>query len=99
MWDLFFEAAWRVTIAGLVFGACLPALFAFGVRSMVLASGAGERAGVRTTMSPALNRALGIACFAVVLIGVAVGILIILAAGLGKEVSFDHVFPTLQPKS
>ena len=99
MWDLFFEAAWRVTVAGLIFGACLPALVAFGVRSMVLASGAGEKAGVGTTLSPALNRLLGLACFAVVLIGVAVGILIIVAAGLGMEVRFDHVFPTLQPKS
>lgn len=99
MWELFFAAASRVTIAGLVFGAGLPALFALGVRSTVLASGAGERAGVDTSLSPAVNRVLGIVCFALVLVGVVVGIMIIVAAGLGNEVSFDHIFPTLQPKS
>jgi hypothetical protein len=46
-----------------------------------------------------VNRALGIVCFALVLIGVVVGIMIIVAAGLGKAVTFDHVFPTLQAKS
>ena len=99
MWDLFTEAAWRVTIAGLIFGAGLPALFAVGVRSTVLASGAGERLGVHTALSPGVNRALGIVCFALVLIGVVLGIMIIVAAGLGKAVTFDHVFPTLQAKS
>jgi hypothetical protein len=99
MWELFFEAAWRVTVAGLVFGAGLVVLFALGVRSMVLASGAGAQVGVRTSLPPAVNRMLGVLCFALVLIGVAVGILIIVGAGLGLEVSFDHIFPTLQPKS
>ncbi len=30
---------------------------------------------------------------------VALGITVIVAAGMGKEVSFEHVYPTLVPKS
>ena len=99
MWNLFFDAASRVAIAGLIFGAGLPALFAFGVRSTVLASGAGDKVGVRTSLPPHINRAIGIICFALVLLGLIVGILIIVGAGLGKELTFDHFVPTLQDKS
>jgi hypothetical protein len=98
MWSLFFDAAWRVTIAGLIFGAGLPALFAVGVRASVLASGEGAAAGVESSMPPGVNRAIAITCYVLVVAAVAVGILIIIAAGLGKEVSFEHVFPTLVPK-
>jgi hypothetical protein len=45
------------------------------------------------------NRVLGVVCFVLVVAAVAIGITIIVAAGLGKQVSFEHVFPTLVPKS
>src|SRR5262245_61336736 len=101
MWNLFGEAAWKVALWGLILGAGLPALFAVGVRLMILANnpqGAAE-IGVRSPVGPSVNRALGVACFVLVVAAFAVGITVIVAAGLGKEVSFEHVFPTLVPKS
>jgi hypothetical protein len=38
-------------------------------------------------------------CFAVVLAGVAVGLMYVVAAGQGKVLSFEHVYPTMVPKS
>jgi hypothetical protein len=102
MWNLFWDAAWRVTIAGFIFGAGLPALFAVGVRSTVLArqpTGIGNEEQPASLLPPRVYKVIGIVCFAAVLIAVAIGITIIIAAGIGKEVSFDHVFPTLVPKS
>jgi len=43
--------------------------------------------------------ALATMCFVVELDGVAVGLLYILAAGQGKMLSFEHVYPTMVPKS
>lgn len=91
------EAAWKVLAVGLILGAGLPALFAVGVRS--LAWGAGGSAEVDTAARPQpLGRALAVACFAVVLAGIALGLTIIIAAGQGKIVSFDHVYPTIVDK-
>jgi hypothetical protein len=41
---------------------------------------------------------LGLVCFLAVAVLVALGITVIVAAGLGKTVSFEHIFPTLVPK-
>jgi hypothetical protein len=106
MWDLFVTAAWKVTVAGFVFGVGLPVLFALGVRSTVLAStgssaggaGGGEAAAVPSSVPAGANRLIGFTCFALVLIAVVIGLLVIIAAGLGKEVSFDHLYPTVAPK-
>ena len=101
MWNLFTDAASKVALWGLVLGAGLPALFALGVRATVLANDPidAEAAGVRPAVPPAVNRVIGIVCFALVVAVVALGILVVVAAGLGKVVSFEHVFPTLVPKS
>lgn len=96
MLDLFLQAAWKVVLAGLLLGAGLPALFALGVRfsadgtGEITAPGAAPRAGFRV---------LGVVCFVAVAVLVALGITVIVAAGLGKTVSFEHIFPTLVPKS
>jgi hypothetical protein len=96
MLDLFLQAAWKVVLAGLLLGAGLPALFALGVRftadgtGEITAPGAAARAGFRV---------LGLVCFLAVAVLVALGITVIVAAGLGKTVSFEHIFPTLVPKS
>jgi hypothetical protein len=96
MATLFFEAAWKVLVAGLLLGAGLPAIFALGVRFS--AAGAGA-----TTVQVGRGRggysALGILCFVVVAVAVVIGITIIVAAGFGKMVSFEHVYPTIVPKS
>lgn len=77
------DGAWRVLAAGLLLGAGLPALFAFGIRAMASAT---HRAG----------RVVGIACFAVVVLGVLLGIAFIVAGGFGMELSFEHGYPTVE---
>ncbi len=98
MWEPFGEAAWRVTLAGLVFGAGLPALYAVGVRWTELGSGGDTGTDAASSVPSRVRRVLGIVCFALVLIAVAMGLLIIVASGLDKEISFEHVYPTLVPK-
>ena len=89
MFSLFLEAAAQVAVVALVLGAGLPVLFAVGVRSFALAGGA----------SPVpLLRAIGLVCFAVVVLAVVAGLTLIIATGLGQEVSFENIVPTFVPK-
>lgn len=95
------EGAGRVLAVCLVLGAGLPAVFALGVRA--LAHGSGGEAQVHATgvSAPVPSRAgtvAGYACFAVVVLAVALGITFIVASGFGKEISFAHVVPTLVDK-
>jgi hypothetical protein len=91
-----FDGAWRVLLAGLVFGAGLPAVFAVGIRS--LAWGAGGSAEVSGAAGNPFGKAVAGVCLVVVLAGVALGITIIAAAGFGKAVSFEHGYPTVVAK-
>jgi hypothetical protein len=78
------DGGWRVLLAGLALGAGLPILFAVGIR---------QTAGGGT-----FGRATGYTLFAVVLLGVALGITFIVATGFGKALSFEHVYPTIVAK-
>ena len=82
------EGAWKVLAAGLVLGAGLPVLFALGIRSLAYGARGAHPAGT----------ALGWALFAVVLLGVLLGITFIVASGFGKALSFEHVYPSLVDK-
>lgn len=90
------DGAWRVLLAGLILGAGLPMIFAFGIRA--LAWGVGGDAEASHARPNIAGKVLAVVCFALVLIGVAIGITIIVAAGFGKVVSFDHIYPTLVDK-
>jgi hypothetical protein len=95
------EGAWKVLVAGLILGAGLPLLFALGIRSM--AYGAGGEAEVHDSgVSGPTRRPIGIvggyALFAVVLIGVILGITFIVVSGFGKALSFEHIFPMIVDK-
>lgn len=101
MLSLFVEAAAQVALIALVLGAGLPVLFAVGVRSFALAGGAspdGSDGDVRPPSAAPLLRVLGVLCFAVVVAAVVLGLTIIIATGLGQEVSFEHIVPTFVPK-
>ena len=95
------QAIWKVLLYGLLLGAGLPALFAGGIRAM--AHGQGGDAEVRGGSAPPAphpaGRAVGVACFAVVVLCVALGIAIIVASGFGKAVSFEHVYPVFTDKA
>lgn len=96
MLDLFATAIGKVLLVSLLIGAGLPALFAVGVRAM--AYGAGGDAEVDGRPGHPVGRVIGLACFAIVLAGVVLGITVIVAAGFGKAVSFESVYPTLVSK-
>jgi hypothetical protein len=89
------EGALRVLIAGLVFGAGLPAVYALGIRAM--AYGDGGDAEVSHARPHPVGRVLAYLCFAIVIGGVALGLTVIVASGFGMEVVFDP-FPTLVEK-
>ena len=95
------DGAWRVLLAGLLLGAGLPLLFALGIRS--LAWGAGGDAevhefGVTGPTPRPLGTALGYLLFAIVVLGVLLGITFIVATGFGKVLSFEHIYPTIVAK-
>jgi hypothetical protein len=97
MLELFFEAAWKVVVAGLVLGAGIPALFALGIRFS--AAGAGGEAMLEPqTRARSGYSALGAACFLVAALAVVLGITVVVASGFGKMVSFENVVPTLVDK-
>ncbi len=94
---LILQGAGKVLLAGIILGAGLPALFAVGIKSM--AYGLGGAAEVDTTAKPhPIGRVIGILCFAIVLAVIATGIAVIVAAGFGKAVSFEHIYPTFVNK-
>ena len=94
--SLALDGAWKVLVASLLLGAGLPVIFAAGVRSMAL--GSGGDAEVDHAQPRPIGRALAVACFLLVLAGVALGITIVVASGFGKAVSFQHVYPTIVNK-
>jgi hypothetical protein len=97
MLSLFAESAWKVLVAGLVLGAGLPAVFALGVRLTAVGAGHGDVSHPVGAARPAY-RALGVLCFVVAALVVALGITVVVASGFGNVVSFEHVYPTLVPK-
>lgn len=86
------EGALRVLVVGLVFGAGLPAVFALGVRALAYGDGGGTE--VDPEPPHLLGKVLAYLAFAVVVGGVLLGLTVIVASGLGKELTFDGVVPT-----
>ncbi|GGN97829.1 hypothetical protein GCM10010112_90470 [Actinoplanes lobatus] len=95
------EGAWRVLLVSLVLGAGLPALFGLGVRALAYGAGGDAEVHESGVAGPAPHRIGTVVAwilFATVLLGVALGIAFIVASGLGKTLSFEHVFPTIVDK-
>ena len=80
------NALWQVTVAGLLLGAGLPIIFAFGVR-LWSAAAADDRAAQRNY--PALAGAL--TCFALIIAAILIGILYTAKAFLAAEFGI-HLF-------
>ena len=94
------QAVWKILAAGLVFGAGLPALFAVGIRSLAYGTGGDAQAhpaGTEPVAHP-MGRVVAAVCLAVVVLAVALGILDIVVTGMGKALSFDHVYPVITEK-
>ena len=90
------DGAWKVLLASLILGAGLPVLFALGVRARAFA--AGGDAEVDGGRPRPVGNVLALVCFVLVLLGIALGMTIVDASGLGKAVSFQHVYPTIVSK-
>lgn len=97
MLPLFFQAIGQVLLIGILVGAGLPAIFAYGIKAM--AYGAGGDAEVDHAAGHRIGTVLGVACFALVAVVIALGIAIIVSSGFGYHVSFEHIFPAFKKKS
>jgi hypothetical protein len=104
VFSLFLQDAWKVLLYSLVLGAGLPVVYALGVRALAIgvpidSAGTDAPAGAPVVRLHPFGTALATVCFLVVLAGVAVGLTYVIASGQGKMLSFEHVYPTLVPKS
>ena len=94
------DGAWRVLLVGLVLGAGLPMMFAFGVRA--LAWGTGGDAEVHASgvvLKPhVMGRVVAYAMFTLVVVSVLLGIGYIVAHGLGYTMTFTGILPVFTPK-
>ncbi|MGL5809379.1 MAG: hypothetical protein ACRCYQ_05490 [Nocardioides sp.] len=87
------EGSWALLYMGLILGAGLPIAFALGVRML---AGTTAEAGGRAP-GPLARLGSGV-CFGIALLGVVTGLMIIVAAGIGKVVTFEKVYPSLVDK-
>jgi hypothetical protein len=96
---LLLEGAGEVLVAGLVFGAGLPVVYALALRVLTLGatSYAGPDGDIHSTPRMSSRLFSGV-LIAVVVAGVLLGLMIIVATGFGKEVTFDTIYPTLTDK-
>lgn len=87
----------RVLAAGLVLGAGLPLIFALGIRALAWAEG-GDAELSHARPQP-LGKVLAWLCFGIVVLGVLLGLAIIVTSGMGLEIVFDGIVPTVQRES
>jgi hypothetical protein len=74
------DSLWQVVLVGLLLGAGLPAIFAFGLKFLSVGETPDDAAGTTkvATARPAVASAAAIACFAVVVVAIVAGILFIM---------------------
>jgi hypothetical protein len=97
--ELLLKGASEVFFAGLVFGAGLPFVYAIALRVLTIGSTsyAGPDGDIHSTPRMS-SRLLSALLIAVVVAGVLLGLMIIVATGFGKEVTFDTIYPTITDK-
>ena len=94
------DAGWRVLLVGLVLGAGLPTMFAFGIRALAWGSGGDAEVhadGVVLKPHP-LGRVVAYTMFALVIVSVLLGLGYIIAHGLGWTLTFNGLLPVFTPK-
>jgi hypothetical protein len=94
------DAIWKVLIAAVVLGAGLPILFASGLRSLAWGKG-GSAETVMVDGQPErgnpFGAALAVLLFAIVIYGIAAGIVYVIATGKGSnyDIGFNHLIPVI----
>ncbi|MCA0335406.1 MAG: hypothetical protein LCH66_00825 [Actinobacteria bacterium] len=97
--ELALKGASNVLYAGLTFGVGLPVIYALAMRLLTIGGTTETDANGAVHLRPtARGKALMALLMAVIIGGVALGITIIVASGMGKVVSFEHVIPVLVDK-
>ena len=97
--QLLFQGASEVFVAGLVFGAGLPFVYAVALRVLTIGSTAYADPSGEIHSTPRMSsRLFAGVLIAVVVAGIVVGMMIIVATGFGKEVSFENIYPTIVDK-
>lgn len=97
--SLALKGASNVLFAGLVFGVGLPVIYALAMRALTIGASVDTDPDGAPRLHPtASSKAITALLLAVIVGGVALGITIIVASGLGKVVTFDHVIPMLVDK-
>jgi hypothetical protein len=91
------QTVWKTLVVGLILGAGLPTVFAAGIRAMAYGQGGSAEENAAATPHP-VGRAIGILCFAIVLAAVVLALIYIVATGMGKVLSFEHIYPTVTSK-
>ena len=97
------EALWKVFAVGLLLGAGLPALFAVGIRGLAIGGRAAPGAGVAAddedgSRPNPFGNVLAAAMFLIVGYGIVAALLLVIASGQGKQLTFDHILPWIEPK-
>lgn len=94
------DATWRILLVGLVLGAGLPALFAFGIRALAWGTGGDAKPHEEGVRVPAhlAGRVVAYTMFAIVVLSVLAGVGYIIAHGMGVTVTFNGMLPVFTPK-
>ncbi|MDR1238140.1 MAG: hypothetical protein LBK28_07855 [Propionibacteriaceae bacterium] len=94
------DASWRILLVGILLGAGLPAVFAFGIRALAWGSGGeAEDHAVDEVNKPSLpGRLVAYSIFTLVVLMVLIGIGYIAAHGMGWVITFDGIMPVFTHK-
>lgn len=90
------QGAGNVLMFGLLLGAGLPAIFAFGIRA--LSWGSGTMVNTDDHTPHLAGRIVGYACFGLVAVAIFLGVGTIVAHGMGMRLSFENIIPMFVPK-
>lgn len=85
------DAAWKILLLGLLVGAGMPTLVAFGIRSLAWAH--ADTKGTGVLRPRVIGRAVAYLLFTFVLLVVALGIGYIIAHGMGVKITFNGLIP------
>lgn len=74
------DSLWQVVLVGLLLGAGLPAIFAFGLKALSVGETPDDSTGTTkvAVARPAVATAAAVLCFAVVVVAIIAGILFIM---------------------
>lgn len=97
--SLALSGASKVLMAGLTFGVGLPVIYAIAMRALTLGAATDVGPDGKAVLRPtALGKGLAALLMLFIIGAVALGITIIVASGMGKVVSFEHIIPILVDK-